>query len=137
MNDTRAIGAVLPDDAEGVAPDCHGENFYRLDPAFGVLLKRYMGTDLHAFLEPHLDRLGAIAGGRLDSLARLADRHEPVLQRRDRFGRDADWIEYHPAYREMERIAFDDFGLHAISHRGGVLIVCRPKSSKAIRSISR
>ncbi|HEY8614221.1 MAG TPA: acyl-CoA dehydrogenase family protein, partial [Roseomonas sp.] len=30
-------------------------------------------------------------------------------------------IEYHPAYREMERLAFGEFGLAALSHRGGVL----------------
>ena len=40
---------------------------------------------------------------------------------RDRFGRDEDWIEYHPAYREMEAIAFGDFQFHAMSHRAGVL----------------
>src|SRR5262249_998493 len=40
---------------------------------------------------------------------------------RDRFGRDEDWIDYHPAYREMEKIAFEDFGMHAMSHRAGVL----------------
>ena len=44
-----------------------------------------------------------------------------MLHPRDRFGRDEDWIEYHPAYREMERIAFSEFGLHAMSHRAGVL----------------
>ncbi len=104
-----------------VAPDCHGENFYEIDPAFRTLLKHYMAPALHAHLEPHLTRLGGIAGGRLDALARIADVHQPVLHARDAFGRDADWIEYHPSYREMERIAFDDFGLHAMSHRGGVL----------------
>ena len=39
----------------------------------------------------------------------IADKHPPVLQPRDRFGRDEDWIDYHPSYREMEKIAFGDF----------------------------
>jgi len=104
-----------------VAPDCRGENFYDLDPAFRFLLAQYMAADLHAHLAPHLRRLGELAGGRLDALARIADRNEPVLHPRDRFGRDMDRIAYHPAYREMERIAFEDFGLHAMAHRGGVL----------------
>ena len=65
-------------------------------------------------------------GGRLDELARIADRHPPVLHARDRFGRDQDWIEYHPAYREMEQIAFGDFQFHAMWHRGGVLGMDRP-----------
>ena len=51
---------------------------------------------------PHFQRLGVLAGGRLDELARMADKNGPVLHPRDRFGRDEDWIEYHPAYREME-----------------------------------
>ena len=106
---------------EMIPPDCQGMNFYDADPAFQALLAHYMADDLHAHLEPHLRRLGEIAGGRLDELARVADRHVPVLHPRDEFGRDADWIEYHPAYREMEKIAFDAFGLHAMSHRGGVL----------------
>ena len=79
-----------------------------------------MPTELRDALTPHLARLGVLAGGRLDELARVADQHPPVLHARDKFGRDEDWIEYHPAYREMERIAFGDFQFHAMSHRGGV-----------------
>jgi acyl-CoA dehydrogenase len=104
-----------------VAPDCRGMNFYRSDDAFRALLDLYMEPALRAHLEPHLDRLGGLAGGRLDELADAADKHPPVLHPRDRFGRDEDWIEYHPAYREMERIAFGELGLHAMSHRAGVL----------------
>ena len=48
-----------------------------------------------------------------DELAAIADRNPPVLQARDRMGRDEDWIDYHPAYREMERIAFGEFQFHA------------------------
>jgi len=95
-------------------------NFYRADDAFRDLLDLYMEPALRAHLEPHLDRLGGLAGGRLDELADTADKHPPVLHPRDRFGRDEDWIEYHPAYREMERIAFSELGLHAMSHRAGV-----------------
>ena len=34
----------------------------------------------------------------------------PTTPPRDRFGRDEDWIDYHPSYREMEKIAFEEFG---------------------------
>ena len=34
---------------------------------------------------------------------------------------DQDWIEFHPAYREMEQIGFGDFGIHCMSRRPGVL----------------
>jgi alkylation response protein AidB-like acyl-CoA dehydrogenase len=77
-------------------------------------------------MTPHFERLGALAGGRLDELAMIADKHPPVLQPRDRFGRDEDWIDYHPAYREMEKIAYEEYGLHAMSHRAGVLGMAEP-----------
>ncbi len=105
--------------ADWVAPDCHGENFYQLDKGFQALLKFYMDPKLHAHMEPHLDRLGALAGGKLDDLSRQADVHQPVLHARDRFGRDEDWIEYHPAYKEMERMAYEDFALNRMSHKPG------------------
>jgi acyl-CoA dehydrogenase len=107
--------------SDHVAPDCRGMNFYRADRSLQDLLPLYMPQKLRAHLEPHFDRLGELAGGRLDELASIADKNGPVLHARDRFGRDEDWIEYHPAYREMEQIAFGDFGMHAMTHRGGVL----------------
>ena len=116
-----SFDSPLADAADLIAPDCQGENFYDLDPAFAALLAHYMAPDLHRHLQPHLRRLGELAGGKLDELARLADVHPPVLHARDNRGRDADWIEYHPAYKEMERIAFEEFGLNSLYHRGGVL----------------
>ena len=104
-----------------VAPDCRGQNFYRVDRGLRDLLPLYLDAAPLAHFAPHFDRMGELAGGRLDELADAADKHPPVLHPRDRFGRDEDRIEYHPAYREMERIAFGGFGLHAMSHRPGIL----------------
>ncbi|NJO35502.1 MAG: DNA alkylation response protein, partial [Rhodospirillales bacterium] len=104
-----------------LAQESAGANFYEIDGAFRSLLQLYLAPDVRTKLEPHFARLGALAGGRLDELARTADQNPPVLEPRDRFGRDEDSIRYHPAYREMERIAFGDFQFHAMSHRGGVL----------------
>jgi acyl-CoA dehydrogenase len=104
-----------------IAPDTTGMNFYRADPALADLLRIHLADELFRHIEPHLDRLGALAGGHLDECARLADRHGPVLHQRDRFGRDAQWIEYHPAYRELEKAAFGEFGIHAMSLRKGIL----------------
>ncbi|MGJ4950856.1 acyl-CoA dehydrogenase family protein [Bradyrhizobium sp. HKCCYLS20291] len=106
---------------ELLAPDTTGLNFYRADPALADLLRIHLPEALVRHLVPHLDRLGELAGGYLDECARLADRHGPVLHQRDRFGRDAQWIEYHPAYRELERAAFGEFGIHAMSIRKGIL----------------
>ncbi|MCJ7837618.1 MAG: acyl-CoA dehydrogenase family protein, partial [Burkholderiales bacterium] len=72
-------------------------------------------------LLPHLDRLGSLAGSRLDDLAGTADRNPPTLRQRTRNGGDVQSIEKHPDYRELERYAYAEFGLAAMSHRGGVL----------------
>ena len=104
-----------------IAPDTTGQNFYRNDQALTDLLRIHLPDTLFNHVEPHLDRLGALAGGHLDECARLADRHGPVLHQRDRFGNDRQWIEYHPAYRELERAAYGEFGIHAMSHRKGIL----------------
>ena len=122
QDDTAAIRRG----ADHIAPDCAGQNFYAIDRALRDLLPLYLSADDFSRLAPHFDRLGQLAGGRLDELARLADHHPPVLNPRDRFGRDEDWIDYHGSYREMERIAFGDFQFHAMSHRGGTLGMDRP-----------
>src|SRR5258708_24676851 len=115
-----------PHGAEHIAPDAHGRNFYAIDRQFQDLLSLYLEPGLRTAMTPHFERLGALAGNRLDDLAMMADKHPPVLQPRDRFGRDEDWIDYHPAYREMEKIAFEDFGMHAMTHRAGVLDMTEP-----------
>src|SRR4030081_1872065 len=104
-----------------LAPDTSAMNFYGSDPALTDLLRIHLPDALFRHIEPHLDRLGALAGGYLDEWARLADRHTPVLHQRDPFGRDSQYIEYHPAYRELEKAAFGEFGIHAMSLRKGVL----------------
>src|SRR3954453_11491488 len=114
------------DGAARIALDCAGLNFYEIDRGLRDLLPLYLARDDYAQLAPHFHRLGALAGGRLDELARIADKHPPVLHARDRFGRDEDWIAYHFSYREMEQIAFGDFQFHAMSHRGCALGMDRP-----------
>jgi acyl-CoA dehydrogenase len=112
---------IAAQSSDTIAPDTTGLNFFRADPSLADLVRLYVPDALWRHIEPHLDRLGALAGGRLDTAARLADRHVPVLHQRDRFGRDEQWIEYHPAYRELEQAAFGEFGIHAMSHRRGIL----------------
>src|SRR5690349_11843948 len=108
---------IAPHGAHHIAPDAHGRHFYAIDRQFQDLLSLYMAPALLRQMTPHFERLGELAGNRLDDLAMTADKHPPVLQARDRFGRDEDWIDYHPSYREMEKIAFEEFGMHAMTHR--------------------
>jgi alkylation response protein AidB-like acyl-CoA dehydrogenase len=113
---TRALSG-----SDWVAPDCRGLNFYDVDRSLQGLIRVYMPEELQRHMAPHFRRLGEIAGGRLDELSRLADRHGPVLHPRDHLGRDQDWVEFHPAYREMERIGYGEFGIHCMSRKAGVL----------------
>lgn len=106
--------------SDWIAPDVHGANFFTLDESLQSLLPQYLPPDLLGHMSPHLHRLGEIAGTELDELARTAERHPPVLHPRDALGRDREWIEYHPAYREMERLAYGEFGIHCMSRRPGV-----------------
>lgn len=122
----HAQAVAASDPARHVSPDCSGLNFYEIDRGVRDLVQLYLQAEDRQRLEPHFTRMGALAGGRLDQLARVADKHAPVLNARDAFGRDEDWIDYHPAYRQMEEIAFGDFQFHAMSHRAGALGMDRP-----------
>ena len=102
-------------------PDAQGSNLFQADQELQALLPIYLGTELCAHLQPHLDRLGALAGGLLDTLALTADKHPPTLGHRSRSGIDAQRIVKHPAYVELEKVVFSDYGLAAMSHRPGVL----------------
>ncbi len=102
-------------------PDQHGVNLFTSDPQLAALLKIYLPADLLQHLLPHLAHLGGLAGGVLDTLAHTADRNPPVLEHRTRAGLDMQRVVKHPAYVELERVAFSQYGLAAVSHRGGVL----------------
>ena len=117
-------------------PDRHGTNLYDDDAELQALLPLYLPADLLAHLQPHLRRLGGLAGGALDSLALTADKHPPTLQHRSRTGLDAQRIDKHPAYVALERVAFADYGLAAMSHRAGVLGWDRPMPPAAKYALS-
>ncbi len=112
--------------SSSVVPDTRGSNFFRKDRVLRALLPVYLGEELANFLSPHLDRLGYRAANDLDEHAMLANAHPPVLHPRDRLGQDQDWIEYHPSYKALEQAAFEDFQIHAMSLRDGVLGLDRP-----------
>ncbi len=106
--------------ADWVAPDCSGMNFFSIDKGLQSGMAAYLPEGLRAVVEPQMHRLGELAGGRLDALARIADRHPPVLHPRDAAGRDLETIEHHPAYREMEQLAYGEFSIHRMCHVAGV-----------------
>src|SRR5438128_4345566 len=93
-------GSASADRPGLLAPDTTGMNFYRADPALTDLLRLHLPDALFRHIEPHLERLGELAGGSLDECARLADRHTPVLHPPGKFCRDTQYLEYHPAHRQ-------------------------------------
>jgi acyl-CoA dehydrogenase len=117
-------------------PDSYGRNLYQIDPQYERLLRVYLPQDLFGHLRPHLERLGALAGGRLDDLAGTADRNPPILRLRTRNGGDIQSLEKHPAYEELERYAYSEYGLAAMSHRDGVLGWPKPMPPAAKYALS-
>ncbi|WP_169568382.1 acyl-CoA dehydrogenase family protein [Sneathiella limimaris] len=107
--------------SDWLAPDCHGLNFFDVDKSLQGLLDVYMPKDVRDHMVPHYQRLGQISGTDLDDWSRQSDKHQPILHTRDARGRDEDWIEFHQSYRNMEQVAFGQFGLHAMTNRPGVL----------------
>lgn len=101
-------------------PDSYGSNAYRVDPAMAALLSVYLTDDALSLAAPQLDRLGALVGSDLEKLALSADKNPPTLAIRSRNGASDEKITKHPDFQELERYAFSEFGLAAMSHRGGV-----------------
>ncbi|HRO83074.1 MAG TPA: acyl-CoA dehydrogenase family protein, partial [Alicycliphilus denitrificans] len=102
-------------------PDRGHVNYYTSDSELQSLLALYLPADLHAHLQPYFERMGELAGGAVDDWALEADRNPPTLEMRSRAGKEQQRIVKHPAYVEMEKIAFQQFGLAAISHREDML----------------
>jgi len=122
MHPNLQTQALPPEDSgTGDVPDRHGSNLYTTDTQLAPLLALYLPPEVFAHIQPHLHRMGALAGRELDEWALVADKNPPVLEHRSRSGQARQRIVKHPAYVQMERIAFGEFGLAAMSHRSGVL----------------
>ena len=103
-------------DAKHIAPDAHGRNFYTIDRQFQDLLSLYMEPGLLKQMTPHFERLGELAGNRLDDLAMMADKHPPVLQPRDRGLRYLHPAAGQPARPAEGRRRPGGFTLHRLRH---------------------
>lgn len=101
-------------------PDSAGMNVFHADPGMKELLQVYLSPEMQEVALPHLDRMGALVGDRLEQLALIADKNPPTLTIRARNGAHLERINKHPSFVELERYAFGEFGLAAMSHRPGV-----------------
>ncbi|MFF1353061.1 acyl-CoA dehydrogenase family protein [Streptomyces sp. NPDC058297] len=95
-------------------------NYADRDPALRPFLDRVLSVDDRSRVEPLLVELGALAAGDLDRQAALADANPPRLVQYAPGGERVDEIEYHPAHDRAAAIAYEEFGLAAMSHRPGV-----------------
>ena len=101
-------------------PDSKGLNAYTRDKFFSKLLEFYVGKDLLNQIEDKFIELGECVGSELEDLALSADKNPPKLIKRLRDGSLSNTIEKHPNFIKLEKIAFEKFGLAAMSHRAGV-----------------
>ncbi len=99
------------------SPESRGLDFYHSDRSLKALLGLYLPQAELAHMAPYFERLGGLIGGQLDDLAREADKTPPRLEPRDRKGEERQSIVKVPAYRDMERIAFGELAMAAVSHR--------------------
>jgi hypothetical protein len=99
------------------SPESRGLDFFASDRSLKGLLGLYLPPRELAHIAPHLAKLGRLVGGRLDDLAHEADKTPPRLEPRNRQGEDEQSTIKAPAYIAMERIAFGELALAALSHR--------------------
>ena len=118
---TQMTALAQASSAAHPVPDRGHVNNYREDTELQQLLALYLPADLYAHLQPYFDRMGELAGGAVDDWALEADRNPPTLEMRNRAGQEVQRIVKHPAYIEMEKVAYQQFGLAAISHREDML----------------
>jgi acyl-CoA dehydrogenase len=112
--------------AESLMPGSEGINFYSADPNLARLLRRQLSEEDYERAQPILIQMGAVAADQMDRLAAIADQHGPVLRQFDRRGQRIDEVLFHPAYHELERIAYQDFAIAACTHRAGAFGWPRP-----------
>src|SRR5947209_4877972 len=102
-------------------PDTEGVNFYSADPDLSFLLRRHLSDEDYERAQLILAHLGSVASREMDELAAEANRQGPVLVQYDKKGQRIDEVVFHPAYHELERIAYEDFAIAACSHHEGGL----------------
>ncbi|MBN8963422.1 MAG: acyl-CoA dehydrogenase family protein [Rhizobiales bacterium] len=113
MNDQSIHADVMTAPTAPLSSTTHGVGNMPFDlPDYDAyesdaVLKGIVGRAGAQWVEADLSALGRrIGSAELTELARLANTHKPVLHTHDRFGRRLDRVEYHPAYHELMRLAY-------------------------------
>jgi len=91
---------------DGHIPPLPDLSYWDASPHFRSLCRRKLDDAAWAWAEPQLRAMGTAAARDVAPLAAIADRESPRLVTHDERGNRVDRVDYHPAYREMERIAY-------------------------------
>jgi alkylation response protein AidB-like acyl-CoA dehydrogenase len=87
-------------------PEPPSQSYWDASPEFRALCKRKLSDAAYGWAEPRLAAMGERAAKEVAPLAVIADREQPRLVTHDARGERISRVEYHPSYREMERIAY-------------------------------
>lgn len=88
------------------------KNFYESDLILKHYLNKYLASNAHRYMAPHLKKLGKRAALEMDDLSQRADKQSPVLKKRDRWGNSCSSVEFHPSYRRLLKIAAESEMIH-------------------------
>jgi alkylation response protein AidB-like acyl-CoA dehydrogenase len=91
-------------------------SYWDASPAFHSLCRRALTSAAWRWAEPQLAAMGKRAALEVAPLAAVADRHPPRLVTHDARGNRIHCVDYHPSYREMERIAYGS-GMLSMKYR--------------------
>lgn len=81
-------------------------NWFQSERALQGILKRQLGAAAFERATPRLTEMGRAAANEVSEWAQIADHQGPRLVQYDRQGERIDEIEYHPAYRKMQQVAY-------------------------------
>ena len=87
-------------------PESPDVSYWDVSTALRKLLERKLSAADFAWAAPQLVSMGSEAAAKVAPLAAIADRESPRLVTHDARGNRVDRIDYHPAYREMQAIAY-------------------------------
>ena len=88
------------------------KNFYTSDLIHRHYLEKNLKSDNLSVIAEELFKMGQIAAGVLNNLSMAADKNPPQLVKRDAWGEDTDDILFHPAYKEMIKLAVESKMFH-------------------------
>ena len=87
-------------------PDPPRVSYWDASPRFRALCRRMLDDGAWQWAEPQLITMGERAAIEVAPLAQIADHNTPHLVTHDERGNRINRVDYHPAYRDMARIAY-------------------------------